>query len=234
MQEPSSPWSTSCSSNNIGYRLLAKQGWVQGTGLGARRQGRLEPVIVDLKGDVLGLGKAEQFDEYHAASTARPKASMAEILANATDQEREQRQLEHTNKRLIQQEVKANLAVFYCGLCDKQYHKAPEYEAHLSSYDHNHKKRFAEMRRSHPRPANADAQRDRERRREQKELERIQKAALQRTAGSVSVATDSSAASASTSPAVLPGKAPAPVAFGFKKKPSGPRAFNFNLSPKPS
>ncbi len=32
--------------------------------------------------------------------------------------------------------------VFYCQLCNKQYTLAMEYEAHLSSYDHNHKQRF--------------------------------------------------------------------------------------------
>jgi len=35
---------------------------------------------------------------------------------------------------------------FYCKLCNKQYTKIMEYEAHLSSYDHNHKKRFEEMK----------------------------------------------------------------------------------------
>ena len=29
---------------------------------------------------------------------------------------------------------------FYCELCNKQYKIATEYEAHLSSYDHGHKK----------------------------------------------------------------------------------------------
>jgi hypothetical protein len=35
---------------------------------------------------------------------------------------------------------------FYCELCDKQYTRIAEYETHLSSYDHNHKKRFKDMR----------------------------------------------------------------------------------------
>lgn len=40
----------------------------------------------------------------------------------------------------IQSEVKEIHKVFYCDLCNKQYKLAMEFEAHLSSYDHNHRK----------------------------------------------------------------------------------------------
>ena len=40
----------------------------------------------------------------------------------------------------IQIEVKEIRKVFYCDLCNKQYKLAMEFEAHLSSYDHNHRK----------------------------------------------------------------------------------------------
>lgn len=40
----------------------------------------------------------------------------------------------------IQNEVKEINRVFYCELCNKQYKLATEFETHLSSYDHNHKK----------------------------------------------------------------------------------------------
>lgn len=40
----------------------------------------------------------------------------------------------------IQTEVKEIRKVFYCDLCNKQYKLAVEFEAHLSSYDHNHRK----------------------------------------------------------------------------------------------
>jgi len=36
-------------------------------------------------------------------------------------------------------------AKFYCETCSKQYHTAMEWEMHLSSYDHHHKKRWREM-----------------------------------------------------------------------------------------
>lgn len=40
----------------------------------------------------------------------------------------------------IQTEVKEIRKVFFCDLCNKQYKLAMEFEAHLSSYDHNHRK----------------------------------------------------------------------------------------------
>lgn len=40
----------------------------------------------------------------------------------------------------IQTEVKEIRKVFFCELCNKQYRLAIEFEAHLSSYDHNHRK----------------------------------------------------------------------------------------------
>ncbi|KAF8105437.1 hypothetical protein N665_0157s0027 [Sinapis alba] len=46
----------------------------------------------------------------------------------------------------IQSDVKEILKVFYCELCRKQYRTVMEFKGHLSSYDHNHKKRFREMK----------------------------------------------------------------------------------------
>lgn len=40
----------------------------------------------------------------------------------------------------IQIEVKEIRKVFFCDLCNKQYKLAMEFETHLSSYDHNHRK----------------------------------------------------------------------------------------------
>ncbi|XP_062159769.1 eukaryotic translation initiation factor 4G-like isoform X2 [Alnus glutinosa] len=43
-------------SSNIGFQLLKKNGWKEGTGLGASEQGRLEPVQTYLKNNRRGLG----------------------------------------------------------------------------------------------------------------------------------------------------------------------------------
>ncbi|KAL6291170.1 hypothetical protein ACE6H2_008680 [Prunus campanulata] len=52
---------SSCSSiainpSNIGFQLLKKHGWKEGTGLGISEQGRIEPVQVYLKNNKRGLG----------------------------------------------------------------------------------------------------------------------------------------------------------------------------------
>ncbi|RPA70511.1 hypothetical protein BJ508DRAFT_194068, partial [Ascobolus immersus RN42] len=35
---------------------------------------------------------------------------------------------------------------FFCTLCSKSYSRAPDFDAHLSSYDHSHRKRMADMK----------------------------------------------------------------------------------------
>jgi hypothetical protein len=44
------------SESNIGFQLLKKSGWKEGTGLGATEQGRLDPVETQLKQDRRGIG----------------------------------------------------------------------------------------------------------------------------------------------------------------------------------
>ncbi|KAE9446719.1 hypothetical protein C3L33_21382, partial [Rhododendron williamsianum] len=61
----------------------------------------------------------------------------------------------------IQTEVKEIRKVFFCELCNKQYKLAVEFEAHLSSYDHNHRKRFKEMRERHGTSSRDDRQKKR-------------------------------------------------------------------------
>ncbi|CAA6655714.1 unnamed protein product [Spirodela intermedia] len=43
-------------SSNIGFQLLKKCGWKEGTGLGVFEQGRLEPLQTHVKKNKLGLG----------------------------------------------------------------------------------------------------------------------------------------------------------------------------------
>uniref|UniRef100_A0A1D1Z8Q7 G patch domain and ankyrin repeat-containing protein 1 n=1 Tax=Anthurium amnicola TaxID=1678845 RepID=A0A1D1Z8Q7_9ARAE len=43
-------------SSNIGFQLLKKCGWKEGTGLGVSEQGRLEPLQTHVKKNKLGLG----------------------------------------------------------------------------------------------------------------------------------------------------------------------------------
>ncbi|XP_021293476.1 G patch domain-containing protein 8 [Herrania umbratica] len=43
-------------SSNVGFQLLKKHGWKEGTGLGISEQGRLEPVQAYVKNNKRGLG----------------------------------------------------------------------------------------------------------------------------------------------------------------------------------
>lgn len=72
----------------------------------------------------------------------------------------------------IQNEVKEIRKVFYCDLCNKQYKLAMEFEAHLSSYDHNHRKRFKEMREMHGASSRDDRQK-REQQRQEREMAKM-------------------------------------------------------------
>ncbi|KAM0938228.1 putative transcription factor C2H2 family [Dioscorea sansibarensis] len=69
----------------------------------------------------------------------------------------------------IQTEVKEIQKVFFCALCNKQYKLAMEFEVHLSSYDHNHRKRFKEMKEMHG-GSSRDDRLKREQLREEKEM----------------------------------------------------------------
>eukprot|EP00955_Chlamydomonas_euryale_P029773 313664-Chlamydomonas_euryale.AAC.2 len=59
-------------------------------------------------------------------------------------------------------------------ICDKQYTKAMELDAHLSSYDHHHRKRLVEMRSMHAERTRGERER-REAKNADRELKRLQK-----------------------------------------------------------
>ncbi|KAE8783927.1 G patch domain-containing protein 11 [Hordeum vulgare] len=68
---------SSIGSSNIGFQLLKKSGWKEGTGLGAQEQGRLEPVETRVKNNKRGLGskepKPKAEDDVETAPSKRPK-----------------------------------------------------------------------------------------------------------------------------------------------------------------
>ncbi|KAG0052902.1 G patch domain-containing protein 8 [Gryganskiella cystojenkinii] len=174
--------------SNVGYRLLLKMGWRAGTGLGQNATGRTAPVPIERKYDVLGIGKQEVDRWYTENSTAQRKTLEVEKQAEETEQERLKREAQVEQQRAIQQELETVKSAFYCQLCDKQYERISEYEVHLSSYDHNHKKRFKDMKEtSRAGAANITNKiKEKERRREEKELAKMQEAALKRAGGPAS------------------------------------------------
>lgn len=56
MEETLGSATTTINSSNIGFQLLKKHGWKEGTGLGISEQGRLEPVETRVKNNKRGLG----------------------------------------------------------------------------------------------------------------------------------------------------------------------------------
>lgn len=100
----------------------------------------MDPIRIDIKEDSLGVGKAEEEEAYHASSTAKRKALDSEKQLEETEEERLQRERRVEKKQMIERELEEVKRAFYCEICDKQYNKISEYEQHLQSYDHHHKK----------------------------------------------------------------------------------------------
>ncbi|KAI8916499.1 hypothetical protein DFJ77DRAFT_509903 [Powellomyces hirtus] len=170
--------------HNVGYQLLLKMGWRKGHGLGLGGHGRVDPVRIIVKEDLLGLGKGEELDTYHVESTAKRKAMESERIADETESQKVLREVKIQKTEAIHKEIKSVTAAFYCKLCDKQYSKISEYETHLSSYDHNHRQRFKDMQDQSKKgftekdAAQKRRREDKERLREEKELKRLQEAAM--------------------------------------------------------
>ncbi|XP_018445283.1 G-patch domain-containing protein C1486.03 [Raphanus sativus] len=75
----SSSWAA-ISSSNIGFQLLKKQGWKEGTGLGAAEQGILVPVQTEPKNNKRGLGAAAE----------KPKPAKRKAVKPSTDSGKEE------------------------------------------------------------------------------------------------------------------------------------------------
>lgn len=166
---------TQLTSSNVGFRLLQKMGW-KGKGLGKEEQGMVEPIRAKSRDAKLGLGKQEQDDFYTAEENVHRKK--LEVELEETEELVKRREVEAEREQKIQSEVKEIRKVFFCELCNKQYKLAMEFETHLSSYDHNHKKRFKEMREQQTSRGRDDRQK-REQLRHEKELQRLAEAQRQ-------------------------------------------------------
>ncbi|KAJ0533120.1 putative transcription factor C2H2 family [Helianthus annuus] len=155
---------TQLTSSNVGFRLLQKMGW-KGKGLGKNEQGITEPIKSGIRDSKLGLGKQEQDDFFTAEENIQRRK--LDIELEETEEIAKKREVMADREHRIQSEVKEIRKSFYCELCDKQYKLAVEFEGHLSSYDHNHRKRFKEMKEMH-----GSSSRDERQKREQLRQER--------------------------------------------------------------
>ncbi|CEG72018.1 hypothetical protein RMATCC62417_07647 [Rhizopus microsporus] len=175
--------------SNIGYKMMQKMGWIAGSGLGSHSQGRVDPILIEVKDETLGVGKAQELEETHVSSTAKRRALDSEKQLEETEIQRIEREYRAEKKQAIMKELEQVKRMFYCELCDKQYNKISEYEQHLQSYDHHHKKRFKEMKESTRNSELNQSERERrlarEKKREERELKRMQEA-IQKKIGTTS------------------------------------------------
>lgn len=111
---------TAIDSSNIGFLLLKKHGWKEGTGLGISEQGRLEPVQTYLKNNKRGLGadhnkKLLVKKNNTTESSSAPASSSSSSSKDKTSQDRsssrkskalskKQRKMQELEKRLQDKE----------------------------------------------------------------------------------------------------------------------------------
>ncbi|KAL6531540.1 hypothetical protein OROMI_027903 [Orobanche minor] len=164
---------TQLTSSNVGFRLLQKMGW-KGKGLGKDEQGMIEPIKSGIRDAKLGLGKQEE-DDYFTAEENIQRRKL-DIEVEETEEVAKKREVIAEREQKIQSDVKEIRKVFYCELCNKQYKLAMEFEAHLSSYDHNHRNRFKQMRDMHG-SSDRDDRQKRELQRQEKEMAKFKQMA---------------------------------------------------------
>jgi len=129
---------TPLSNTNIGFKLLVKMGWKENTGLGKNAEGIVDPIRLNQNSLKLGLGKEGEVEHYTSNIKRKEMESETELT--------EEQLVKHQEKMEKENQIKEMNKVFYCQLCNKQYKKVQDYEIHLDSLDHNHKKRFQEMK----------------------------------------------------------------------------------------
>ena len=199
--------------SNEGFKMLKSMGWTEGEGLGKQSKGDALPLSERIKEEARreGLGRSKQEAEMLSKATTRKREE-------SDDEDAKRRRQEISEEQKRRDEVLAEQhRNFYCACCDKQYTTVSEFSAHLSSYDHHHRKRFAEMREAE-KARNADAtaeKRSREEARRERELQKQIRAAA---------AAAPAPAAPAPAPAALPGFG------GFQtKKIAGAAPIKFSL-----
>ncbi|KAL2653453.1 hypothetical protein R1flu_021581 [Riccia fluitans] len=73
---------------NIGFKLLKKSGWKEGSGLGASEQGRLNPVEAEQKLDRRGIGAERKYSKRRDGTTERGQSDEDERETKKSKQEK--------------------------------------------------------------------------------------------------------------------------------------------------
>lgn len=142
--------------------------------------GRVDPIKISPPLGRLGVGKEEEDAEVTAKAAIKRKE--LEVERSLSDEQTVKRQEQVIKEKQIKTEVAQINKQFYCELCNKQYTKISEYETHLSSYDHHHKKRFIEMKQI-DKAIHKDSRVKKEQLRAQKEMEKIMQMAAKHSKG---------------------------------------------------
>eukprot|EP01117_Protostelium_nocturnum_P009050 TRINITY_DN3246_c0_g1_i4.p1 TRINITY_DN3246_c0_g1~~TRINITY_DN3246_c0_g1_i4.p1 ORF type:complete len:162 (-),score=32.57 TRINITY_DN3246_c0_g1_i4:140-625(-) len=117
-------------------------GWNREGGLGKKEEGIIEPIRLGMTLGKLGVGKMKEDDQY-TENLKRPEMAIETVETQEMAQKRE---ILVEKQSKLEDELIRIKDTFRCDLCSKQYTNAMEYQQHLDSYDHNHKKRFIEMK----------------------------------------------------------------------------------------
>ncbi|TBU64861.1 hypothetical protein BD310DRAFT_806000 [Dichomitus squalens] len=172
---------TKIKSTNVGFSMLAKMGWVEGTPLGISGDGRVEPVPFYVKNDLTGLGKANQDVRMIESTVSQRRELDSERQTKETEEQRRQREDAVARRAAVQSEISSVLRPFYCEVCEKQFKNVAQYDEHTNSYAHHHKVRFRDMQLAQRASRNTEEEinkrKEKERKREEKELRKIAKAA---------------------------------------------------------
>ncbi|KIJ45502.1 hypothetical protein M422DRAFT_250820 [Sphaerobolus stellatus SS14] len=204
---------TKIKSNNKGYALLAKLGWVEGQSLGLSGEGRVDPIPFSIKNDVTGLGKRAQDERIIESTVSQRRELDSERQVKETWEQRQSREQKAAEKEALASQIANTIKAFYCELCDKQYQTVAQYDEHCNSYAHHHKQRFKDMQTNAKGLALGQADKEarlaKERKREEKELKRMAKAR--------GVKVGDLAGIIAPAPKVLPASSITPIAAsGFK------------------
>ncbi|CAG9460972.1 unnamed protein product [Pedinophyceae sp. YPF-701] len=132
--------------DNKGYMMLQMMGWRPGRGLGRGGCGRTEPVPLETEAYRRGLGKATIDSKYTAAEHVSRVLLESELQENETEERRAQRAERAAAEAVVKADVAEAKQTFHCDVCNKTYERAMEFDEHLSSYAHHHKKRDKEVR----------------------------------------------------------------------------------------
>ncbi|KAL8964131.1 MAG: hypothetical protein Q9183_004674, partial [Haloplaca sp. 2 TL-2023] len=83
--------SSAAKPSSFGARMLAKQGYVEGQGLGAKGQGRLAPVQVSLRPTGAGLGAVREKTKQAKEEEKREAAFSGKVIEDSSEEERKRK-----------------------------------------------------------------------------------------------------------------------------------------------